>query len=34
MNDSKDTYEIEIADDNFFSKFIKKITKKQNQKLK
>ena len=33
MNDSKDTYEIEIADDNFFSKFIKKITKKQNQKL-
>ena len=33
MNESKETYTIEIADDNIFSKFIKKFTKHKNQKL-
>jgi len=33
MNDNKDTYTVEIDDENFFSRFIKKITKHKNQKL-
>ncbi|MCR5186481.1 MAG: hypothetical protein K6D97_05130 [Clostridia bacterium] len=33
MNDNKDTYTVEFDDENFFSRFIKKITKNKNQKL-
>ena len=33
MNDNKETYSVEIDDENFFSKFIKKLTKHKSQKL-
>lgn len=33
MDDNKETYSVEIEDNNFFSKFIKKLTKHKNQKL-
>ncbi len=33
MNDNKETYSVEIDDENFFSKFIRKLTKHKSQKL-